>query len=83
MQESIEKELLLARVHYLEAIKDKPGSPAIHQNVVEKVKEYIKSGQVVTYMGVESLFNYLIEKMPDDESKADEYARELISFIDH
>lgn len=83
MKEIIEKELLLARVHYLEALKDNPGSPAVHHNVVDKVKEYIKNGEVGTYMGVESLFNYLVEKMPDDETKADEYAKELISFIDH
>jgi hypothetical protein len=82
MQQNIEKELLLARLNYLQAINDKPGSPEIHPRVFEKVKEYIKTGRIGSYMGVESLFNYLVEKLPEDESKAEELAIELIAFID-
>ncbi len=81
MQQNIEKELLLARLNYLQAIHDKPGSTVIHPRVFEKVKEYIKTGRIVSYMGVESLFNYLAEKLPENESKAEELANELIAFI--
>jgi hypothetical protein len=82
MQQNIEKELLLARLNYLQAINDKPGSPEIHSSVFEKVKEYIISGRIGSYMGVESLFNHLVENLADDESRAEELANELIAFID-
>ena len=82
MQQNIEKELLLARLNYLQAINEKPGSPVIHPRVSEKVKECIKIGRVGSYMGVESLFNYLVEKLPEDESREEELANELIEFID-
>jgi len=82
MHNNIEKELLIARLHYLEAMKSKPGSPEVPQIVLDKVQEHIKSGTVDTYMGVESLFNYLIEKLPGDKEKADELSREILSFIE-
>ena len=82
MPQNIEKELLLSRLNYLQAINKKPGSPALHPRVFEKVKEYIKSGRIGSYMAVESLFNYLAENLPKDGSREEELANELIEFID-
>ena len=82
MHYNIEKELLLARLHYLEAMNNKPGAPEISQIVIKKVAEHISSGQVETYLGVESLFNYLIEKEPSNEENADVMAKELLDFMD-
>ena len=82
MHYNIEKELLPARLHYLEAMKNKPGTPRISQIVIKKVTEHITNGQVETYLGVESLFNYLIEKEPSDEENADMIAKELLAFMD-
>ena len=81
MRHEIEKELLLARLHYLNEIHRKPGTSNIHPNVSPKVKEMILNGNVGSYMEVESLFNFLAEKLPEDESKAYELAYEMISFI--
>lgn len=82
MHYNIEKELLHARLHYLEAMKNKPGSNGVSAVVLETVRERIESGEVETYMGVESLFNYLIEKEPTSGEGAKELASELLTFID-
>jgi len=81
MQQIIEKELLLARLHYLDEINKKPGTTRVHPVICEKVKDLIQEGSVVSYMAVESLFNFLAEKLPEDESKADELAQEIVAFI--
>ncbi len=81
MRYEIEKELLIARLHYLDEMHLKPGASVIHPNVSPKVKEMILNGNVGSYMELESLFNFLAEKLPEDESKADELAFEMISFI--
>jgi len=82
MHYNIEKELLLARLHYLEAMKNKPGSPEVSKIILDKIRERIDSKEVETYLGVEALFNYLVDKLPDNETEADELAKELLAFID-
>lgn len=82
MHTNIERELLLARLHYLEAMKSKPGSPKIPGVVLTQIKEQIKEGKVETYLGVEALFNFLIKKLPQDSKKAEELSNELLAFIE-
>lgn len=82
MHYNIEKELLHARLHYLEAMKNKPGFAGVPEVVLETVRERIDSGEVETYMGVESLFNYLLEKEPRSGEGARELASELLTFIE-
>ncbi len=82
MHHNIEKELLHARLHYLEAMNNKPGTPEISKIVLDKMRDQIDNGEVETYLGVEALFNYLIEKLPESDNEADVLAKELLSFLD-
>ena len=78
---NINKELLNARLSYLSEIKNKPGSTPSSQRVLEKLKELIDEGKISNYMTLESAYSYLDEKLKEDESQADKYAEEIISFI--
>ena len=78
---SIKKELLIARLSYLDELSNKPGVKATNPIVRTKVKELIESGEILDYMALESVFNFLGEKLDQDESQADIYAKEIISFI--
>jgi hypothetical protein len=78
---SIKKELLIARLSYLDEISNKPGTKATSPLVTPKVKELIEKGEIVDYMALESVFNFLSEKLDQDELQADNYAREIISFL--
>lgn len=78
---NINKELLIARLSYLNELSDKPGSKAVNPLVVTKVKELIDSGDITNYMALESVYSFLEEKVENDESQADKYAREIISFL--
>jgi len=78
---SIKKELLIARLSYLDEISKKPGVKAPNPVVTAKVKELIEKGEIMDYMALESVFSFLSEKLDQDESQADNYAREIISFL--
>ena len=45
------------------------------------MKELIEDGKISNYMTLESAYSYLFEKIREDESQADKYAEEIISFI--
>ena len=77
----IEKELLIGRVQYLEEISQKPGSEGLNPVVPTKVKEMIKSGELTSFMQVESVFNYLKDKISKDNTEVDRYAEEILDFI--
>ena len=78
---NINKELLLARLAYLDEINEKTGSDPIASRVSEKVRELIQSGEIISYMSLESVYNYLDEKLRENMDNADQYAREIISFL--
>ena len=78
---SIEKELLNARLHYLEELSEKSSDQSFNPMVTDKVKQLIKEGEITNYMALESVYSYLEEKLKEDSEQVDEYADEIISFL--
>lgn len=77
----IEKELLVGRVQYLEKINTKPGSPEINEGVINKVIDMIQGGDLITFMQVEAVFNYLLENDNSTPEKISESAVDILDFI--
>ncbi len=78
---SINKELLFARLNYLDEISNKPGSEPVNPKVSTKIRELIDQGEISNYMALESVYSFLEEKLQEDESRVDHYAQEILSFI--
>ena len=77
----IAKELLLGRIQYLEEMYLRPGSKALDERIVNKVKKLVLDGELTSIMQVESVFNYLVEKQASNDAEIDSYANEIIDFI--
>ncbi len=77
----IEKELLIGRVQYLEKINSRPGLPKVNKNIIVKVVEMIQAGELITFMQVEAVFNYLLENTNNAPEKVEESAREILEFL--
>jgi len=77
----IEKELLIGRVQYLEKINSKPGLPKVNEGIISKVIEMIQGGQLITFMQVEAVFNYLLENDNSTPEKISESATDILEFI--
>lgn len=77
----IEKELLISRVQYLEQIHSKPGMQPVDKSITNKVKEMIQSDELISFMQVEAVFNYLVEQASTDSAQLEEHAREILAFI--
>ncbi len=77
----IEKELLIGRVRYLEKINSKPGITPINEAIIKKVVEMIHSDDLITFMQVEAVFNYLIENTNTTPEKIQDSAKEILDFI--
>lgn len=77
----IEKELLISRVQYLEEVNSRPGKLPVDKSVTAKVKEMIQSGELISFMQVEAVFNFLAEKSAENPAKIDAYASEILAFI--
>ena len=77
----IEKELLIGRVHYLEKINSKPGLPKVNEGVINTVIEMINEGELITFMQVEAVFNYLLENDNSSPEKIEESATDILEFI--
>lgn len=77
----IAKELLLGRIQYLEEMYLRPGSKKLDERIVNKVKKLVVEGELTSIMQVESVFNYLVEKQAENETEIDNYASEIIDFI--
>ena len=77
----IEKDLLVGRVHYLKKINSKPGLTPINEDIIKKVIEMIHSDQLITFMQVEAVFNYLVENTNTTPEKIQSSASEILDFI--
>jgi len=77
----IEKDLLIGRVQYLEKINSKPGLPAVNNELVNKVIEFITEDKLLTFMQVEAVFNYLLENDNSTPEKIEESASDILEFI--
>ncbi len=77
----IEKELLIGRVQYLEKINSKPGVTPINQDIIKKVIEMINADELITFMQVEAVFNYLVENTNTTPEKIQDSASEILDFI--
>jgi len=77
----IAKELLIGRIQYLEEMHLRPGSIELDERIVKKVKNLVLSGELISIMQVESVFNFLVEKQASEDAEIDLYAEEIIEFI--
>jgi hypothetical protein len=77
----IEKELLIGRVQYLEKVNSRPGLPTVNEGIIEKVVEMIQEGQLITFMQVEAVFNYLLENDNSTLEKIENSATDILEFI--
>ena len=77
----IEKELLIGRVQYLEKINSKPGLPEVNEGIISKVVEMIQGGELITFMQVEAVFNYLLENSNTSPEQIEENATEILQFL--
>jgi hypothetical protein len=77
----IEKELLIGRVQYLEKVNSKPGLPTVNEGIIGKVVEMIHKGQLITFMQVEAVFNYLLENDNSTLEKIENSATDILEFI--
>lgn len=77
----IEKELLVGRVQYLEKINSKPGLPGVNDGIIKKVIEMIQSGDLITFMQVEAVFNFLLENTNSTPEKIENSATEILEFL--
>ena len=77
----IEKDLLIGRVKYLEKINSKPGQPEVNEGIMEKIAEMIQEGELITFMQVEAVFNYLLENTNTAPEKIEESAIDILEFI--
>jgi hypothetical protein len=77
----IEKELLIGRVQYLEKINSKPGLPHVDEGIVNKVVQMIQEGQLITFMQVEAVFNYLLENANNTPEKIEASATDILEFL--
>lgn len=77
----IEKELLVGRVQYLEKINSKPGLPIVNEGIISKVVEMIQSGELITFMQVEAVFNYLLENTNAAPERIEKSAAEILDFL--
>ena len=77
----IEKELLISRVQYLEEVHSRPGHIPVDKSVATKVKEMISEGELISFMQVEAVFNFLAEKTVENPKNIDAYASEILAFI--
>ena len=77
----IEKELLIGRVQYLEKINSKPGLPEVNEGVINKVIEMIHGDELITFMQVEAVFNYLLENDNSSPEKIEASAIDILAFL--
>ena len=77
----IEKELLIGRVQYLEKINSKPGLPEVNEGIIKKVVAMIQEGELITFMQVEAVFNYLLENSNATPEKIEETATDILEFL--
>jgi hypothetical protein len=77
----IEKELLVGRVQYLEKINSKPGMPSVNGGIITKVVEMIQSDELITFMQVEAVFNYLLEDTNSTPERIENSAAEILDFL--
>ena len=77
----IEKDLLIGRVQYLEKINSKPGHPEVNQDIISKVIDLISSGELLTFMQVEAVFNHLLEQANNNPDKIEESAKDILEFL--
>ena len=77
----IDQSLLIGRVQYLEKINSKPGLPVVHENIIVKVTDLIKEGQLQTFMQVEAVFNHLLEEANNKPEIIEESAQDILDFL--
>jgi len=76
---------LLKRIQYLERsatlTKEAKYNSSQIEIVVQKLKSLVEAGDIKSFLGVDSAFHYLLEKIESDVENLDKYAREIKNFI--
>jgi chemotaxis regulatin CheY-phosphate phosphatase CheZ len=78
---SINKELLLARLAYLNEINDNEDYDDITGTVSQKVKELVENAEITSYMVLEAVYDYLKDKLKENVDEVDKHTKDIISFL--
>lgn len=52
-----------------------------HDRIISKIKELVRGKEIASILAVESAYNFLMEKMQTDNTKLENYAKEIKDFI--
>jgi len=76
---------LLKRIQYLERsatlTKEAKYNSSQIEIVVQKLKSLVEAGDIKSFLGVDSAFHYLLEKIESDVENLDQYAMEIKNFV--
>jgi len=76
---------LLRRIQYLERsatlTKEAKYNSSQIEIVVQKLKSLVEAGDIKSFLGVDSAFHYLLEKIESDVENLDQYAMEIKNFV--
>jgi len=76
---------LLKRIQYLERSatlnKESKYNSSQIEIVVQKLKSLVEAGDIKSFLGVDSAFHYLLEKIESDVENLNQYAMEIKNFV--
>ena len=77
---------LMGRIQFLtrsKVIEYKDSTREIERilRVATKLRDMVQEGHINSFLALESAFNFLHEKTEEDESRLDEYVREIQDFV--
>ncbi len=76
---------LLKRIQYLERsatlTKEAKYNSSQIEIVVQKLKSLVEAGDIKSFLGVDSAFHYLLEKIESDVENLNQYAMEIKNFV--
>ena len=77
---------LLRRIQYLERsatlTKETKYNSSEVEIVIQKLKSLVEAGDIKSFLGVDTVFYYLLEKIGSDAENLDQHAVEIKNFID-
>jgi len=77
---------LLRRIQYLERSatlkKETKYNSSEVEIVIQKLKSLVEAGDIKSFLGVDTVFYYLLEKIGSDAENLDQHAVEIKNFVD-
>lgn len=76
---------LLRRIQYLERsatlTNDTKYNSSQIEIVIQKLKNLVEEGDIKSFLGVDAVFYYLLEKIVSDAENLDQHAMEIRNFV--